>query len=256
MIRLLVLVSTLLLFGRTAYSGQQIQPWLGVEIDPAPQPAGIRVKRVIPGAPAEKAGFQEGDILRSIDKVPIKTRDGLLETLRDRGVGTTVKVYFTRAKKDEVKDLKLEIIPDMLDLAKANLVHKPALPFELQNVATNKKLVNADLKGKAYILEFWATWCPACRAAAPLVNRWSKAHPQIPVIGISDEAPQTILAFAKREAIDYAQTYDEGAKAQNAYGMGSIPAFILVDKKVEVADLTVGGGVYLEALLKKAEDLP
>ncbi|RZA14981.1 MAG: PDZ domain-containing protein, partial [Proteobacteria bacterium] len=178
MIRLLVLLSFLFSFSPISYAGQQIQPWLGVEIDPAPQPVGIRVKRTITGAPAEKAGFKEGDVLKAIDKEPIKNREGLLETLRNRGVGTTVKVHFIRAGKDEVKDLKLEVVPDMLDLAKANLVKKPALPFELQNVVTKKKLTNADLKGKAYILEFWATWCPACRAAAPRVNQWSKAHPE------------------------------------------------------------------------------
>lgn len=254
MLRLFLLMFLVLIPNLSAQV-QQVQPWLGVEIDPAEQKEGILVKRVITGAPAERAGFQGGDILTGVDKEKIKNRDGLLEILRNKGVGTTVKVHYIRQKKAAVKDLKLEIVPDMLDLAKANLLKKPALAFELQDVASKKTLTPADFKGKAYILEFWATWCPACRAAAPFINQWAKAHPHIPVIGVSDESPETIIAFAKREKLSYLQTFDKEAKAQNAYGMGAVPAFILVDKKGDVVDLTVGGGDYLEALLNKAAAL-
>ena len=254
MLRLLFLMSLIFVPNLSAQV-QQVQPWLGVEIDPAEQKEGILVKRVISGAPAERAGFQDGDVLIAVDKEKIKNRDGLLEVLRNKGVGTTVKIHYLRQKKASVKDLKLEIVPDMLDLAKANLLKRPALAFELQDVATKKLLTPADFQGKAYILEFWATWCPACRAAAPMINQWSKAHPNIPVIGVSDESHETILAFAKREKLSYRQTFDKEAKAQNAYGMGAVPAFILIDKKGDVVDLTVGGGDYLEALLNKAAAL-
>lgn len=236
-------------------AAQQVQPWLGVEIDPAPQKEGILVKRVIPNTPAERAGFEGGDILKAIDKEKIRDREGLMEILRNKGVGTTVKVHFTRKNKSEIKDLKLEILPDMLDLARANLVKKRAMDFELVDVMKKKVIKNSDLKGKPYILEFWATWCPACRAAAPHISRWAKAHPGIPVIGISDEDPEIIKAFTEREKLSYIQTHDKDAKAQTTYGMGSIPAFILVDKDGVIVDLTVGVGDYLGALLKKAESL-
>ena len=234
---------------------KQVQPWLGVELDQAVPKEGVRIKRVIGSTPAERAGFQDGDVLTAVDKESIKSRESLMEILRNKGVGTSVKIHFLRQNKTSVKELKLEIVPDMLDLAKANLVKKPALAFELIQVEDKKPLTNADLKGQAYILEFWATWCPACRAAAPYLSQWAKKHPHIPVIGISDESPETILAFAKRERLSYRQTHDPEAKAQNAYGMGSIPAFILVDKKGDVVDLTVGGGDYLAALLAKAAAL-
>lgn len=233
----------------------QVQPWLGVEIDAKVLKEGILVKRVIPGAPAERAGFQGGDVLKAIDKEKFNSRDALMAILRNKGVGTSVKVHFTRGKKEEVRDLKLEILPDMLDVAKANLLKKPAPAFALVNVETKKPVKNSDFAGKPYILEFWATWCPACRAAGPMVNQWAKAHPGIPVIGISDESPDTIQAFVKREGFSYLQTQDAEGKTQGAYAMGSIPAFILVDKKGEVVDLTVGAGDYLVEILKKAESL-
>lgn len=237
-----------------AAGAQQVQPWLGVELD-ATAPETILVKRVIPGAPAERAGFASGDSITAIDKDKVKNRDELMAILRARGVGSKVVVHFKRKGKEETKDLKLEIVPDMLDLAKAQLLNKPAPPFELPSVKDKTIYRNADLKGKVYVLEFWATWCPACRAAAPSLSAWSAKHKDIPILGISDEDPAVIQAFAKREKIGYAQTHDVENKVQSAYGMGSIPAFILIDQKGVVNDLTVGVGEYLETLLQKAETL-
>lgn len=251
------LIFSLLFFVTSALAEvRQVQPWLGVEIDPKVLKEGILVKRVITGAPAERAGFKDGDILKAIDKEKFNSRDALMSILRNRGVGSSVKVHFTRGGKNEVRDLKLEILPDMLDLAKANLLNRPAPAFELIDVvSTKKKVKNADFAGKPYILEFWATWCPACRAAGPYIEKWAKAHPGIPVIGISDESPEVISAYAKREGLSFVQTHDAEGKVQGAYGMGSIPAFILVGRDGKVVDLTVGGGEYLEQLFKKAEKL-
>lgn len=256
MLKILSLILLIPFFTSFAFAApaQQVQPWLGVEID-ADAKSGILVKRVIPGAPAEKAGFQAGDVIAAIDKEKVKNRDELMSVLRAKGVGSRVTVHFQRKGKAETKELKLEMLPDMLDLAKAQLLGKPAPAFELPSIKDKSVIKNADLKGKVYILEFWATWCPACRAAAPYINQWTKAHSDIPVIGVSDEEPSVIQAFVTREKLSYMQTQDKDNKVQSAYGMGSIPAFILVDKNGVVNDLTVGVGEYLEALLNKAEKL-
>lgn len=259
----LIAISIILAFSVTLFSSplkaqggaRQVQPWLGVEIDPEPIKDGILIKRVIPSAPAERAGFQGGDVIKAVDKEKIGNREGLMKVLRDKGVGATVKVHFTRKGKDESKELKLEMLPDMLDLAKANLIGKPAPDFAIETLETKEKLSPKSLKGKPYILEFWATWCPACRAAAPRVNEWAKAHPKIPVIGLSDEEASLITRFTKSEKLSYRMALDPGSKIQGAYGMGAIPAFILVGADGKVVDLTVGVGDYLEALLKKAESL-
>jgi len=236
-----------------AFAAQQVQPWLGVELDAKSD--GITIKRVIPGAPAERVGFTPGDTITAIDAEKVKSRDELMAVLRAKGVGTKVTVHFKRKNKDETKELKLEMLPDMLDFAKAQLLGKPAPAFELASVMDKARFKNEDLKGKVYILEFWATWCPACRAASPYLSEWAKAHPDIPIIGISDEEVAVIKAYATREKVSYPQTQDPGNKVQVAYGMSSIPAFILIDQKGVVNDLTVGVGDYLEALLKKAEKL-
>ena len=52
------------------------------------------------------------------------------------------------------------------------LLAKPAAPFEI-TLFTGKKLTLNDLRGKAIFLNFWASWCPPCRAEArDLEARW------------------------------------------------------------------------------------
>lgn len=233
---------------------QQVQPWLGIEVDPS-IPEGVKAKRVIKGTPAERAGLTDGDMITAIDSEKVKTRDELMAVLRAKGVGTKVTVHFLRKEKEEKRELKLEIVPDMLDLAKAQLLGKPAPAFSLKAVSDGKPIKSTDLKGKVYILEFWATWCPACRAAAPYISKWSDAHKGIPVIGISDEEPEAIARFVKQENLHYSFVSDPEGKTQGDYAMGSIPAFILIDRKGIVKDISVGVGEYLDTFLKEAERL-
>jgi thiol-disulfide isomerase/thioredoxin len=233
---------------------QQVQPWLGIEVD-ATVPGGVKAKRVIKSTPAERAGLQDGDLITSIDAEKVKSREELMAVLRAKGVGTKVLVNFLRKEKAEKRELKLEILPDMLDLAKAQLIDKPSPAFEVKAIQGGKAIKRADLLGKVYILEFWATWCPACRAAAPFISKWAAAHPSIPVIGISDEEASVIEAFVKREKLGYQFATDPSGKIQGDFAMGSIPAFILIDKKGFVKDISVGVGEYLETFLNNADAL-
>lgn len=233
---------------------QQAQPWLGIEVDPSTA-QGVKAKRVIKDTPAQRAGLVDGDVITAVDKEKVNSREELMAVLRAKGVGSKVTVHFIRKEKAETRELKLEVLPDMLDLAKAQLLNRPSPPFELKAVLDGKIIKSSDLKGKVHVLEFWATWCPACRAAAPYISKWAAKHADIPVIGISDEDEATIAAFAKREKLGYTFVSDPGGKVQGDYGMGSIPAFILVDRKGVVKDISVGVGEYLETLLRKAETL-
>jgi thiol-disulfide isomerase/thioredoxin len=233
---------------------QQTQPWLGVAIDEKGQ-GGILIKSVINETPAEKAGLQTGDLITAIDTTPVKSRDELLTLLRGKGVGNSVTVHFTRQGKSEKKILRLEALPDRVELMQKQVLNKPLPPFKIVNVADRKTLTNNDLMGKVSILEFWATWCPACRAAIPRVNQWAAAHRNIPVIGITDEKEELVKEFLKKEKMDYTIATDAEQSLQTSLQIGSIPTFLLVDAKGVVREIALGGGAYLDALLKKAEKL-
>lgn len=233
---------------------QQAQPWLGVAIDEKGK-AGILIKSVLSKTPAEKAGLQPGDMITAIDSSAVQSRDELMAVLRSKGVGNSVTVHFTRQGKVEKKTLKLEALPDRVELMQQQVLDKPLPAFKIVTVNDRKTLTNANLAGKVSVIEFWATWCPACRAAIPRINQWAPAHSKVQFIGITDENEELVKQFLKTEKMNYTIAIDAEQGLQTALQVGSIPTFLLVDSKGVVRDIALGGGDYLEALLKKAEAL-
>src|SRR5262245_55497933 len=67
-----------------------------------------------------------------------------------------------------------------------------------------KTWTSAALKGKVVFINYWATWCPPCRAEIPdLVALQQKYKDQIVVVGISEDeiAPDQVKAFADKYAV-------------------------------------------------------
>ncbi len=105
-------------------------------------------------------------------------------------------------------------------------------------------------KGKAYIVEFWATWCPPCRKSIPHLNEiWQKYKDKgLIVIGqnCSERDDSGVAAFVKkmggqmtyRVALDDKQGNPEGQMSKNwmeAAGQDGIPTAFLVDTKGNIA---------------------
>jgi thiol-disulfide isomerase/thioredoxin len=105
-------------------------------------------------------------------------------------------------------------------------------------------------KGKAYIVEFWATWCPPCRASIPHLNEIYLKYKDkgLVVIGqnVSEQNDSGVAAFVKkmgdkmtyRVALDDKQSSPEGQMSKTwmeAAGQNGIPTAFLVDTKGNIA---------------------
>lgn len=97
-------------------------------------------------------------------------------------------------------------------------LYTDAPPLEVQKWLTDKP----ELEGKFLVVEFWRTWCGACKRLTPLMNTLQKKYgSELAVIGITGEAEETVRAYAgpKKEyflALDKARTPEQLAAAAQA----------------------------------------
>ncbi len=84
--------------------------------------------------------------------------------------------------------------PSRVQLSAIPLVDLGGAPVPGQTIA-----------GKAVLLNFWAPWCPPCRAEIPSLQRLQRDHPQARVVGVEDDADvfPAAQALAREQAISY-----------------------------------------------------
>jgi peroxiredoxin len=111
-----------------------------------------------------------------------------------------------------------------------------------------KSISLSDYEGKVLFLNFWATWCPPCRAEIPdFVEVYGREKPKgLEILGISlDTKPKdVVVAFVEKLKINYPvvlETRSATEKIVLDYEMGNaIPVTIVIDKKGRVRAKQVG----------------
>ncbi len=102
---------------------------------------------------------------------------------------------------------------------------------------TGEPVSRSGLKGKVILMNFWATWCPPCRAEIPeLITLQAEFKDQLEVVGVSedDDPPEQVLRFAKKMGINYpiAMSTNELTKAFG--GVEALPTTFVIDTQGRV----------------------
>lgn len=217
---------------------ESARPWIGLGIEAGE--SGVRVTQVYPNTPGEQAGLKAGDEVVSLDGAGLKLPAELIARIQEKGVGSQVTLGLLRAGKALSVRLRLAPRPDELKLLEGHLLGKPAPVWPLGQ---------GDLKGQVVVVEFWATWCGACRAALPRLRAWHEEFGKkgLRLVAVAAEAQDVVGAFAKKEALSYPVVADPDGKLSSAYRISAVPAWVVVDREGVVRYVGVGAGETLDA---------
>ncbi|MDR0562630.1 MAG: TlpA family protein disulfide reductase [Spirochaetaceae bacterium] len=89
------------------------------------------------------------------------------------------------------------------------------------------------LKGKVVFLNFWATWCPPCRAEMPsmeiLYQRYKDSGVELIAVDIM-EKPQDVRNFLKNNPYTFPIAMDADGAVSGQYGIQAVPTTFIIDR--------------------------
>jgi cytochrome c biogenesis protein CcmG/thiol:disulfide interchange protein DsbE len=130
----------------------------------------------------------------------------------------------------------------------------PAAPdFSLQRLNGEDQLQLRSLRGKAVVLNFWASWCVPCKDEAPLLEAVARQHRSAGLIVLGVDA-QDFRSDARRFVERYRLTYpvvrDDGTSTLTQYDVTGFPETWFIDRSGHLVGEHVQGPLTRERLAR------
>ncbi len=148
---------------------------------------------------------------------------------------------------------------------------KPVSPFEVDRLnqapafetkdLKGARYLSSSLKGKVFLLTFWATWCPACTEEMPSLqslsrNKTFKAH-GFEIVTVSvDQSSSDTRNFLSKKGIDLLVLLDGRKVIARQFKVFSLPTTFLIDRNGMIVEKFFGEYDWTDAeILAKIEKL-
>jgi thiol-disulfide isomerase/thioredoxin len=116
-----------------------------------------------------------------------------------------------------------------------------------------KSISSADLRGKVVLVNFWATWCPPCRAEIPdLVALQAKYGDRLQIIGVSQDegSIEVVRRFAAAQHMNYPIVMMSPDLEKAFPGISALPTSFVLDREGRIVQRHVG---MLNAIVTEQE---
>jgi cytochrome c biogenesis protein CcmG/thiol:disulfide interchange protein DsbE len=113
------------------------------------------------------------------------------------------------------------------------LIGKPAPDFALTELdAPDRTLRRADLLGKVWMLNVWASWCDSCREEHPWLVEFAKTK-AVPIYGLDykDQREPAQAWLAERGNPYQASLFDASGRTGIDFGVYGVPETFIIDKQ-------------------------
>lgn len=122
-------------------------------------------------------------------------------------------------------------------------VGQTAPDFTLTDLA-GKSYSLAALRGKVVIVNFWATWCPPCRAEMPSMEQLYRELGDeglvMLAVNIEKDGRQTLPKFLAATPHSFPILVDEKEEVQKRYGVYKFPESFVIRKDGVIDDKVIG----------------
>nr|WP_090858256.1 TlpA disulfide reductase family protein [Paraliobacillus sp. PM-2] len=102
------------------------------------------------------------------------------------------------------------------------------------NTLTGDEVTLSDYRGKRIMLNFWATWCPPCRAEMPAMQQFfEQNNVEILAVNLTDteDRLQDVVDFVDEFGLTFSILLDEKSELAVTYQIRPIPTTFMIDSK-------------------------
>ena len=140
--------------------------------------------------------------------------------------------------------------------ASAVSVGKPAPDFTLVDLEGNQ-ISLSDFRGETVFVNFWATWCPPCRAEMPEIEAIYQEYKDkgVVVIGVDiQETKEEVLQYVQEGGYSWTFVLDTTGEVTTNYQITGIPSSFFIDREGIIRAMNIGAITKraMEANLAKA----
>jgi peroxiredoxin len=139
--------------------------------------------------------------------------------------------------------LGIAVLPNF-NPPRSKLLGTPAPDFTLPVMTGGEpgdRVKLSDMRGKAVVIDFWASWCAPCRAQAPVIEHFARQHEakDVVVLGIATSGDdwRRAVEFVKSSGLGYTTLFDENDRVANAFKVQVLPTLVVIDRSGVIASV-------------------
>lgn len=218
--------------------------WLGVALTAqSPERPGVLVSSVLRRSPAAVGGLEVGDVVMGINDTRVNHPAELSQRVAELGAGRRANLMVERAGAQRLLAVQLGENPGFEGQLRLGFVDSGAPEFERVQVASGALAPRLEaLRGQVVVLEFWATWCGACRALLPTLNAWHQRYRPggATVVSVTTDPVEKAARDAVELGLSYPVLSDPDGLTAQAYQAFALPTLFVIDRQGVVRDVSVG----------------